>query len=121
MSNIGWDDHLNIVLIDYDKNTIMNISESIIISVKNGDKTMTKLNIPHTFIPKYLTHPDKIYINSLPIEQFNKFSVGGLVEIILKLKLPVDLITEFKLNDSYENIFTYEKMLEKLKIYLSTN
>jgi hypothetical protein len=119
MSNIGWDDNLNIVLIDYDKNTIMNISNNDIIrKIKDDNNIMTKLNFPYTHIPKYLIHPNNKYINSLPIETFDKYSVGGLLEIIMKLKLPINLINEFKLNDSYENIFTYEKMLEKLNIIL---
>ena len=121
LSNIGWDDNLNIVLIDYDKNTIMNISNNIIINKKIDNKIITKINFPYTYIPKYISSENNIYINAIPIEKFDKFSVGGLLEIILKLKLPINLINEFKLNDSYENIFTYEKMLEKLNILSSAN
>lgn len=120
MSNIGWDDSLNIILIDYDKNTILEISDKLIKKVMDGKNEMTKLNFPYTYIPKYLINANNIYINPVPIQQFDKFSVGGLLELILKLKLPINLINEFKLNDSYENIFTYEQMLEKLKI-LSAN
>jgi len=120
MSNIGWDDSLNIILIDYDKNTILEITDKIIKKVKDGKEMMTKLTFARTYIPTYLINTNKIYINPLPIEQFDKFSVGGLVKIIEYLKLDIDLVNEFKLNDSYENIFTYEQMIEKLKT-LSAN
>ena len=120
MSNIGWDDSLNIILIDYDKNTILEITDKIIKKVKDGKEMMTKLTFARTYIPKYLINANNIYINPLPIEQFDKFSVGGLVKIIEYLKLDIDLVNEFKLNDSYENIFTYEQMIEKLKT-LSAN
>ena len=116
LSNIGWDDELNIILIDYDKNTIMKITDQIITKIRDNDNIITRLTFHHTYIPKYLMHSNKIFVNDSDISTYDKFSVGGLVEIILKLQFPIDLITEFRLNDSYENIFTYEKMLEKLKI-----
>lgn len=121
ISNIGWDDSLNIILIDYDKNTIMKITDKIIKKVRDSKQIMTKLTFARTYVPNYLINANKIYVNPLPIEQFDKFSVGGLVKIIEHLELPINLVSEFKLNDSYENIFTYEQMLEKLQSISSTN
>jgi hypothetical protein len=100
LSNIGWDDSLNILLIDYDNETIVNINPSII-NVKNN-----RLNFNHTYLPKYLE------IGTTEISKYDKFSVGGLVTIIQKLQFPTDLISLFKLNESYENILTYDDMLK---------
>jgi len=111
LSNLGWNDNLNIVLIDYDKYTIMKIDPSLIIKL-NSDKY--RLSFPYTYTPEYLKTNNSNYVNSTDYTKYDKFSVGGLATVISKLQLPNDLVTEFKLNDSYDNILTYEQMLAKL-------
>jgi len=108
LSNIGWTDDLNIVLIDYDQNTLIKIDKSMI--------TDNKLNFPFTYLPKYLkiSNIEDVLVNKTDYTKYDKFSVGGLVTLIYKLKLKDNLISEFKLEDSYENIFTYEKMLAEI-------
>lgn len=110
LENIGWDDNLNIVLIDYDQNTIININESI---YTKTTPRYYKLNFPYTFLPKYLVSNEKNYVINTEYIKYDKFSVGGLVKLINRLSL-INLIDEYKLNDSYENILSYEKMLESL-------
>lgn len=110
LENIGWDDNLNIVLIDYDQNTIININESI---YTKTTPRYYKLNFPYTYLPKYLVSDEKNYVLNTEYAKYDKFSVGGLSKLISKLGLE-DLNTEYKLNDSYENILSYEKMLESL-------
>lgn len=110
LENIGWDDNLNIVLIDYDQNTIVNINESI---YEKTTPRYYRLIFPYSYLPQYLISDEKKYVINIEYVKYDKFSVGGLVNIISKLSLE-NLITEFKLNDSYENILSYEKMLESL-------
>ena len=117
ISNIGWEKDFEIILIDYDQDSIIKIDDKII---RNGKimKQMKYLGFPHTFIPNYLTSNIKLklsQINDTEIIKYDKFSVGGLINIIEELKIKPDLINIFKLNDeNYDNIFTYEQMLDLL-------
>ena len=111
LENIGWDDNLNIVLIDYDDKTIITIDEKI---YTKTTKDYYKLNFPYTYVPKYLESDELKFVKNIDYLKYDKFSVGGLTKLITKLLLKDDLISEFKLNDSYENILSYEKMLESL-------
>jgi len=112
LENIGWDDNLNIVLIDYDQYTIINFSKESIYT--KTTPRYYKLNFPYTYVPKYLESNEKGYVNNTEYTKYDKFSVGGLGKLISKLSLDSDLITEFKLNDSYENILSYEQMLASI-------
>jgi hypothetical protein len=111
LENIGWDDNLNIILIDYDDKTIIPINETI---YTKTTKDYYKLNFPYTYVPKYLESDELKFVKNIDYLKYDKFSVGGLSKLITKLILKDDLITEYKLNDSYENILSYEKMLESL-------
>jgi hypothetical protein len=120
LSNIGWEKDFEIILIDYDQDSIIKIDDKM---CKYGKimKEMKFLAFPHTYIPKYLTSNIKLklsQINELEISKYDKFSIGGLINIIEKLKIKIDLVNIFKLNDeNYDNILTYEQMLD----YLTTN
>jgi len=121
LSNIGWDDELNIFLIDYDSDTIIKIDNKLL-TINPSISDIKYLSFIYTYIPNYLTSNKKYktsHVNNLEISKYDKYSVGGLIKIIDELKLDIDLINEFKLNDSiYENIVSYESMLvylEKLK------
>jgi hypothetical protein len=111
LENIGWDDNLNIILIDYDDKTIITINETI---YTKTTKDYYKLNFPYTYVPKYLESDEFKFVKNINYIKYDKFSVGGLTKLISELLLKDDLITEYKLNDSYENILSYEKMLESL-------
>jgi hypothetical protein len=91
LENIGWDDNLNIVLIDYDQNTIVNINESI---YEKTTPRYYRLNFPYSYLPRYLISDDKKYVINFEYVKYDKFSVGGLVNILSKLSLE-NLITEF--------------------------
>jgi hypothetical protein len=115
LANIGWDDHLNIILIDYDQDTIVRIDERLLRKHRLLSKIRT-IAFAHTYKPKYI-FPNNKYtnVNDTPIEKYDKFSIAGLINIIEKLHIKQDLIDLFKLKDTnYDNIFTYEKMLEVL-------
>jgi len=116
LSNIGWDDDLNIILIDYDSDTIIKIEDKMFIYI-TGVKTLAFSN---TYIPKYLTHNKKYRssdVNDLEISKYDKYSIGGLIKIIEGLELDINLVEEFKLNDTnYDNIITYEDMLAKINL-----
>jgi galactitol-specific phosphotransferase system IIB component len=115
LSNIGWDDELNIILIDYDSDTIVTIDDRFI---KQGKimKKISHLSFPYTYIPKYISSNIKFKINKINDTEYikyDKFSIGGLINIITQLDLPKNYIEIFKLNDeNYDTILTYEKMLE---------
>lgn len=100
LSNIGWDDAYNILLIDFDKETIITVNPSIV------NTKINRLNFNHTYIPKYLE------VGITDISRYDKFSVGGLVKVIEQLQHPTDFISLFKLNDTYENILAYDDMLK---------
>jgi hypothetical protein len=115
LSNIGWDDELNIYLIDYDSDSIIKIDNKLLKIVFSN---MINLSFVYTYIPNYLTVNKKYmtsHVNNLEISKYDKYSVGGLIKIIEGLELDLDLINEFKLNDPiYENILSYEQMLINL-------
>ena len=117
ISNVGWEKDFDIILIDYDQDSIIKIDDKIL---KNNKiiKKMKFLGFPHTYIPNYLTSNIKFelsQVNDTEISKYDKFSIGGLVNMIEELKIKPDLINIFKLNDeNYDNIFTYEQMLNLL-------
>jgi hypothetical protein len=115
LANIGWDDHLNIILIDYDPDTIVKIDERLLRKHKFLSK-IKSLAFAHTYKPKYIFPDDKnTNVNDTEIAKYDKFSIAGLINIIERLHIKQDLIDLFKLKDTnYDNIFTYEKMLETL-------
>jgi hypothetical protein len=115
LSNIGWDDHLNIILIDYDSDTIVRIDERLLRKHKFFSK-IKSLAFAHTYKPKYIFPDDKNNnVNDTEIAKYDKFSIAGLINIIEKLQIKQDLIELFKLKDTnYDDIFTYERMLEVL-------
>jgi hypothetical protein len=115
LANIGWDDNLNIILIDYDQDTIVRIDERLLRKHKFLSKIRT-IAFAHTYKPKYIFPDDKnTNVNDTEIAKYDKFSIAGLINIIEKLHIKQDLIDLFKLKDTnYDNIFTYEKMLEVL-------
>ena len=118
LSNIGWDDELNIFLIDYDSDTIIRIDDKIF-SLNSKIPGVRNLSFIVTYIPNYLTVNKKYRssdVNNLDISKYNKYSVGGLIKIIEGLELN-NLIDDFKLNDpDYENILSYDDMLKNLSI-----
>ncbi len=117
LSNIGWDDELNIFLIDYDSDTIIKIDDKIF-SLNSKIPGVKNLAFIVTYIPNYLTVNKKYKsndVNNLDILKYDKYSIGGLIKIIEGLEIDNNLIDEFKLNDPvYENILSYTDMLIKL-------
>jgi hypothetical protein len=115
LSNIGWDNNLNIILIDYDQDTIVKIDDRLLRKHRLLSSIRT-IAFAHTYKPKYIFPDDKnTNVNNTEIAKYDKFSIAGLINIIEKLHIKQDLINLFKLKDTnYDNIFTYEKMLEVL-------
>jgi hypothetical protein len=115
LSNIGWEKDFDIVLIDYDQDSIIKIDEKMF-KYNRLMKEAKFIGFPYTYIPTYLTSNIKFklsQINETETIKYDKFSIGGLISIIENLKFDIDLINLFKLNDeNYDNILTYEQMLE---------
>lgn len=81
ITNIGWDDNskLNVILIDYDIDTIQhldNLNNKFVIY--NG--YVNSIKFPSSYIPEYIKSGNGI--KSVPFEQYGKYSIGGLTNII---------------------------------------
>jgi hypothetical protein len=86
IGNVGWDDSetMNVILIDYDIDTIQNVDKlNNKFVLKNG--YVTSIKFPSTYIPEYIKKD--IGIKSVPIEQYIKYSIGGLNNIIRVLNI----------------------------------
>jgi hypothetical protein len=137
IGNIGWEDpiQMNVILIDYDIDTIQQLTNT---NSKIGIKNclVTSIYFPSTFIPEYIKNGDRI--KSVPLEQYIKYSIGGLNQIIQLLNIsftqktikiseklaPNRNITTLNLNDlgtslhltnpNYDLIPTYDEILNIL-------
>jgi len=124
ITNVGWDnkDTMDVILIDYDKNTIRQISDDLLIKNKDNE---SELSFSSSYPPKYIgtgSKPGnykKFYIKN--ISQFNKFSVSGLAQIIdsLELKFTKSLIPIPK-SDNYHNILEVNTDAISSSIYLNS-
>ena len=115
IGNVGWEnsDSMNVIMIDYDINTIQNVSESNpkiktnkgALPLTEGSQSLAEgsqslvmnISFPSTYIPEYLKHGKGI--KAIPLEQYIKYSVGGLYNIFQVLNiqytfdtLPIDLL-----------------------------
>ena len=135
--NIGWDDNFNIILIDYDIQTLYLITE---IKFPN----VPLIGIPSTtnIIPTYLvalgyylaegndidSHIDRKTAFTDPSDNskyFDKYSIGGLklisTDLFMYNKEKADienLIKEFNLDaEKHKDIQSYESMLDRITNY----
>jgi hypothetical protein len=109
--NVGWenDDTMNVILIDYDMDTIQNVDKlNNKFVIHNG--YVTSIRFPSTYIPEYIK--EGTGIKSVPLDQYIKYSIGGLHNIInvLNIKfnesiidLPPNLINNQKITKIYAN------------------
>ena len=147
IENIGWDENMNIVLIDYDYDTLQEVSKNNKTFRTNRAGYVYGFNFSTTLtgIPKYIGNK-KISI-MVPISEYNKYSVGGLANIIdtLNIKSKKDIINvpividnkliTLEINNEnsvlfaeklslyeemYNSIFTYDIILNILD-YLANN
>ena len=135
IANIGWEnpEKMNVILIDYDIDTIQSIDSTNKKIVVDTNGNVSSLLFPSTFIPEYIKRNNGIL--SVPIQQYIKYSVGGLDQIIKTLnisyttqfvKLPSTLATGGKIyvlnledlstslhltSKNYDTIPTYSEML----------
>ena len=131
LGNVGWEDSnkMNVILIDYDIDTIQKLDNmNKTITVNNG--VVTEINFASTYIPEYIKVNNNT-IRSLPLEQYIKYSIGGLYEIIKKLNIKynfstvnIDFSDKIKvldandmgkslnlLNKNFDSIPTYDEMI----------
>ena len=110
ISNIGWEsnEEMNVILIDYDFNTLLKLDENDTnYFIIDSDKIILKVDrIVSTFPPRYLSleyrenagkwneirqnklDREKIYnLQYTDVNKYNKYSVGGLINIIETLDI----------------------------------
>jgi hypothetical protein len=99
IGNIGWGKSyiMNPVLIDYDINTLQYVGKSNEKIKVNNNNIVVQILFPSTYIPEYLKSGSGI--KAIPLDQYIKYSVGGLYNIfqVLNIKynfdtLPCDLL-----------------------------
>jgi len=86
IANVGWEDSdtMNVILIDYDIDTIQHIDKlNNKFVLKNG--YVTSIKFPSTYIPEFIKKGNGL--KSVPFEQYIKYSIGGLNNIIRGLKI----------------------------------
>ena len=84
ISNIGYDTNMDIVLINYDLETISEYVENEYIFKKRNFLKMRDeliLKFPTTYIPTYVIN------NNITIDQLDKFSIKGLKKLIEELDI----------------------------------
>jgi hypothetical protein len=138
IDNIAYEnpDLMNVILIDYDITTLQKLIQSNSAIKFNTNNTVSYIDATSTYLPKYIN-------DALPLSKWDKYSIGGLINIIdyldikfnfVSIKIPPDLsngkintlnvssiIYDLKLEDyEYDNIPTYEE-LYNIFDYLNIN
>jgi len=150
IDNVAYEnpDEMNVILIDYDITTLQQLVTTNRLIKFYPDNNVKTIYVSSTYPPVYISNyePLQFPINvsfKLPLFYWNKYSIGGLVQIINSLNieynfntilipnelsngkvtyLTPDRITDFlRLNDTnYDNIPTYTE-LYKIFTYLIDN
>jgi hypothetical protein len=137
IANVGWenDEKLNVIMIDYDDETIQEASQNNKKFTINPMGIVTGFYFASTYIPEYLRDGKDGILPKCKPEHFIKYSVGGLYMIIAHLnikfkqsviQLTVDnqnitfdlfhLGNSFKLNSKdYNSIPSYDYMISILE------
>jgi hypothetical protein len=99
ITNIGFEINeltksIDIILIDYDKNTLQELSiDNDSFNINKYDETyvIDSINIPTTYIPPYLSNKDNdkpyIFDYKYTIKEFDKYAVFGLYYLIITLDI----------------------------------
>ena len=117
IENIGWNDKMEVILIDYDEDTIVAINTGYIYLKSKLDKPFYQI-IKTSIIPPYI-----INIDQKEIEKYDMYSIMGVSNIIFnlefKLKDNSDLFSIYPfmnlINKSYDQIPKYNILIDKLK------
>lgn len=150
IDNIAYDDPetMNVVLIDYDITTLQPLVQSNPKFTFDDNNNVNALYVSSTYPPTYIrgSSPIEFPVNveyKLPLQQWDKYSIGGLVDIIESLNITYnfskitlspgltngkirDLISSnvvdsLKLNSiNYKSIPTYKQLYDIFR-YLNNN
>jgi hypothetical protein len=82
IDNIGFDNEINTILIDYDIDTLQTFSKSNTYLELDKEENVTNVTFTRSYTPKYIKINKKNHYS-----KYNKFSVGGLAEIIFNLQI----------------------------------
>jgi hypothetical protein len=118
IENVGFEienNKISVILIDYDKSTLQELSEdNPNFEFDNNNNVTALLNTGVTHFPEWLSNrdnPEPFYFNyKLPIYKFHKFAVVGLFYLIL------DLDIQFKIEKlQLYNLPSYDILLDQYK------
>jgi hypothetical protein len=117
IENIGWNDKMEVILIDYDEDTIVAINTGYIYLKSKPDKSFHQM-IKTSIIPPYINN-----IDQKEIEKYDMYSIMGVSNIIFNLKFKLldnsDLFSIYPfmnlINKSYDQIPKYNILIDKLK------
>jgi hypothetical protein len=90
IGNIAYDneDDLNVILIDYDINTLQLLSsKNPMFEFDNNIVKKIKFSITPKFTPKYIDIDSEGNTNDIDLKYWDKYSIGGLINIIKELKI----------------------------------
>jgi hypothetical protein len=144
IGNIAWEnnDTMNVILIDYDISTLQPLIMSNPKFVFDNDGNVLNMMVTSSFQPRYISNTRQNPVVArylMPIERWDKYSTGGLVDIIKSLQLefnsheiiiepPIgnisiihtsNIIESLKLNSlRYEDIPTYGELYDIFKFLL---
>jgi hypothetical protein len=122
IENIGWNDKMDIILIDYDEDTIVKIDSGYLFLTSQKDKNFFQI-IKTSTVPPYIRNLDQ-----KDIPKYDMYSSMGVYNIIghlqLKFKdnsylLDVEPFT-YLTNTKYDLIPKYNILIEKLKSLLAS-
>jgi hypothetical protein len=122
IENIGWNDKMDIILIDYDEDTIVKIDSGYLFLTSQKDKNFFEI-IKTSTVPPYIRNLDQ-----KDISKYDMYSIFGVYNIIghlqFRLKdnsylLNIEPFTSLTDSD-YSRIPKYNILIEKLKSLLPT-
>jgi hypothetical protein len=112
IDNIGFDNDINPILIDYDEETLQIFSKSNKYLELDKDDNVINTTFKSSYIPKYIKQNNNIHYS-----KYNKFSIGGLAELIWALqikfiKTPIEIPDKLSVKSTRKLISLSDNNLE---------
>jgi len=134
--NVGFEienNEINIILIDYDENTLQELSLNNNIFIVNDNQNVTLAYDMSSYVPSWLIDNDKqrVYNNFVPIEYFKKYCTIGLYNILyfvpIKFKINIYTITnlinyeQLKYKYMFNNFIRFNNLVDDDELHLNSS